>query len=87
MKQYLLEVKKDCLVSFVMNDFTKLELEGMFLSINHSSWIYKADKHIVLAKIQSLITNYCEHHAKETIQTSGNGSVFQNRCKKCRRIV
>lgn len=44
-----------------MNDFTKEELEGMLLNITHSSWIYKADKHTVLNKLQSMINNYCEH--------------------------
>ncbi|HAT1745435.1 TPA: hypothetical protein I8Z16_001726 [Legionella pneumophila] len=69
----------------MMNDFTKEELNEIRVALV----VYGLGEcgSILYSKIQSLIDNYCEHEEKETIQTSFAKSVFENRCKKCRRYV
>ena len=79
-----------------MNDFTKDELKllgGCVFSQYVSSLRDSTINHLqddlkkLRGKIEEMIDNYCEHEEKETIQTSFAKSVFENRCKKCRRYV
>ena len=67
-----------------MNDFTKGELEFFVQSMGYHEWHHNGP---LITKVQSMIDSYCEHEEKETVQIPAAKSIFQNRCKKCRRLV
>lgn len=68
-----------------MNDFTKDELQSIWRwadAYSDKEWYRN-----LAQKIRPMIDNYCEHEEKETVQIPAAKSIFQNRCKKCRRLV
>lgn len=50
-----------------MNDFTKKELEKISESLIFSGTVEKSLEIILLDKIQSMISGYCEHEWQECI--------------------
>ena len=64
-----------------MSDFTKEELEGLMLCVIHSSWLYKANKHDVIKKLEYMIENYCKH--SNTKGVSEMDMDYRAICKDC----
>lgn len=72
-----------------MNDFTKEEIQYIFDNVDNNIECFNepAIAYKIRHKLKSMIDNYCEHAEKETIQITAAKYVFQNKCKKCRKIV
>jgi hypothetical protein len=60
-----------------MSNFTKDELEDILLYLKHPMWV---DSQRLIAKLQSLIDNYCEHDV-QLAWFDGPGGTYK--CKKC----
>jgi hypothetical protein len=67
-----------------MNDFTKDELETIYLDMNHSVLKYGKENvapfYLELRdKVEKMIDNYCEH------EQCGDGSGLEQVCFKCNK--
>lgn len=71
-----------------MNDFTKEELQQIYLDMSHNILLYGKDRVDIFYlqlrdKIESMIDNYCEHKITCIPNESGHGHTWIKKCRKC----
>lgn len=69
-----------------MNDFTKEELLEIHDGID-DFWRMKPENKMLLAKIQSMIDNYCEHEWNNSCCGCSISSIFCDKCEKTMKSV